>query len=117
MPFSRTLHFLQDKADIQAVFYDEYCVPNTLVAQEANNWADYIRDNFSELQDIKNHRDPLLPIRIEVAITNETITIIEKLWNSPGILGLPGNSQDGHFWVIRNWPWNLSGIRNVYTER
>ena len=40
------------------------------------------------------------------------ITIIEKLWNSPGILRLPGNSQDCHFWVIRNWPWNLSGIFN-----
>jgi hypothetical protein len=37
-------------------------------------------------------------------------TNIEKLWNSPGNLGLPGNSQDGHFWVIRNWPWNSPGI-------
>ena len=62
MPFSRTLHFLQDKADAHAVFLDEYCGPNSLIAREANNWADYIRDNFSELQDIKTHRDPLLPL-------------------------------------------------------
>ena len=47
MPFSRTLHFLQDKADAHAVFLDEYCGPNSLIAREANNWADYIRDNFS----------------------------------------------------------------------
>ena len=45
-----------------------------------------------------------------VGMYNHWHTTIEKLRNSPGILGLPGNSQDGHFWVIRNWPWNSPGI-------
>jgi hypothetical protein len=77
MPFSRTLHYLQDKADAQAAFFDEYCGPDSLIAREANNWAEYIRDNFSELQEIKNHRDPLLPIRMEVAIADEFNRILK----------------------------------------
>jgi hypothetical protein len=79
MPFSRTLHFLQDKADADAhaVFLDEYSGPNSLIAREANNWAEFIRDNLSELQDIRTHRDPLLPIRIEVAIADEFNRILK----------------------------------------
>jgi hypothetical protein len=33
-----------------------------------------------------------------------------ELWNLHGVLGLPGNSQHVHFWVIRNWPWKSPGI-------
>ena len=42
--------------------------------------------------------------------SQQNFTTIEKLRNSPGILGLPCNSQDGHFGNIRNWLWNSPGI-------
>ena len=46
--------------------------------------------------------------RDKQSLSVQVDTIIEKLWNLPGILGLPGNSQHGHFLVIRHWSWNLS---------
>ena len=71
LPISRTIHYLQDKANAFAGVTSAYFGPSSFASIESHAWADWITTHFNELQEIKATRDPLLPARIEIAISDQ----------------------------------------------
>ena len=84
LPLSRTLHYLQDKAHAFEVLVREYFGENSWVHRDAAMWTSWIDDNFHELQEIRASRDPELPVKIEVIISNRFNRIFRA-----AMLGVP----------------------------
>ena len=53
---SRTMHYLQDKAQAWKTFCMAYFGPNSYTALEAESWITWIDKHFNELQEIKQSR-------------------------------------------------------------
>ena len=84
---SRTIHYLQDKTRAWSVFCAEYFGPHSYTALEADSWNTWIEENFNELQEIKASRDRDLPVKIEVAISEQ----FNRIFRS-AMLGVPTES-------------------------
>eukprot|EP00956_Cyclotella_meneghiniana_P040920 scaffold209200_cov45-Cyclotella_meneghiniana.AAC.1 len=84
---SKTMHYLQDKAKAWSTFCEAYFGDDSYVHLEADSWVTWIDENFNELQEIKATRDKDLPVKIEVAISEQ----FNRIFRS-SMLGVPTES-------------------------
>ena len=84
---SKTMHYLQDKVRAWACFCAEYFGDESYVALEAGGWNTWIDKNFNDLQEIKASRDRDLPVKLEIAISEQ----FNRIFRS-AMLGVPNES-------------------------
>lgn len=71
LPLSRTLYYLQDKAHAWEVLTQAFVGDDTWVHQDAAMLREFVANsNFDELQEIIGTRDPELPIKMELTISD-----------------------------------------------
>lgn len=84
---SRTNHYLQDKIHAFEVFTGAYFGEESWIHKDASLWAEWIDENFNDLQEIRASRDPDLAAKLEIAISDRYNRILRA-----AMLGVPDQS-------------------------
>lgn len=88
LPLSRTLHYLLDKLEAWAAILSATFGPESFPSLEAASWNVWLKENFRDLQEIKITRDPDLPLKIELAISDN----FNRMFRA-AMLGVPDESH------------------------